>query len=122
MGIDIAKETHVAQVTNFRGIVLSKRQLTFSNTIEGFEKLERWIDEIRQKHRLKGLIIGMEPTGHYGYNLAKLACRQGQERCHGESGHHQTKTKRTGIILPRGILSLCSDYYSKLTRMSKQLY
>ncbi|NRF92036.1 IS110 family transposase, partial [Paenibacillus frigoriresistens] len=58
VGIDIAKETHVAQATNFRGIVLSKRHLTFSNTIEGFEKLERWIDEIRQKHRLKGLIIG----------------------------------------------------------------
>ncbi len=27
VGIDIAKETHVAQATNFRGIVLSKRHL-----------------------------------------------------------------------------------------------
>jgi transposase len=77
VGIDIAKETHVAQATNFRGIVLSKRHLTFSNTIEGFEKLERWIDEIRQKHRLKGLIIGMEPTGHYGYNLANWLAGKG---------------------------------------------
>ncbi|MGO4549260.1 transposase [Paenibacillus sp. 2TAB23] len=64
MGIDVAKETHVAQATNFRGVVLSKRHLTFSNTIEGFEKLERWIEGIGQKHRLKDLIIGMEPTSH----------------------------------------------------------
>ncbi|MGO4271626.1 IS110 family transposase, partial [Paenibacillus sp. TAF58] len=35
VGIDIAKETHVAQAINFRGIVLSKRHLSFTNTIEG---------------------------------------------------------------------------------------
>jgi transposase len=70
IGIDIAKETHVAQATNFRGIVLTNRHLTFPNTLEGFEKLDRWMDGLQQKHRLKGLIIGMEPTGHYGFNLA----------------------------------------------------
>ncbi|WP_307443151.1 hypothetical protein [Paenibacillus sp. V4I3] len=49
VGIDIAKETHVAQATNFRGIILTKRHLSFSNTIEGYMKLERWIHEIGQK-------------------------------------------------------------------------
>ncbi|MNJ02351.1 hypothetical protein D3C73_1622850 [compost metagenome] len=44
MGIDIAKETHVAQAINFRGIVFSKRHLSFSNTIDGFEKLIRWVE------------------------------------------------------------------------------
>jgi transposase len=34
-----------------------------SNTIEGFEKLQRWIEGIQQKHRLSNVIIGMEPTG-----------------------------------------------------------
>ena len=53
VGIDIAKETHVAQATNFRGIVLSKRHLSFSNTIEGFEKLERWIDGITTETPIK---------------------------------------------------------------------
>lgn len=70
VGIDIAKETHIAQATNFRGIVLTNRHLSFRNTLEGFKKLDRWIDGLKQKHRLKGLIIGMEPTGHYGFNLA----------------------------------------------------
>ncbi|SDO37271.1 Transposase [Paenibacillus sp. yr247] len=77
VGIDIAKETHVAQATNFRGIVLSNRHLTFSNTIEGFEKLVRWIDGLKQKHRLQGLIIDMEPTGHYGSNLANWLADKG---------------------------------------------
>jgi len=59
VGIDMAKETHVAQATNFRGIVISKRHIS-----EGFEKLIRWMSELQEKHRLKKLIIGMEPTGH----------------------------------------------------------
>ena len=49
VGIDMAKETHVAQATNFRGIVLSNRHLSFSNTIEGFEKLQRWMEGIPAK-------------------------------------------------------------------------
>lgn len=70
VGIDMAKETHVAQVTNYRGIVLTNRHLSFSNTIEGFEKLQRWMEGIQQKHRLSSVIIGMEPTGDYWWNLA----------------------------------------------------
>jgi transposase len=31
VGIDMAKETHVAQATNFRGIVLSNRHLSFNS-------------------------------------------------------------------------------------------
>ncbi|MEW9669872.1 hypothetical protein [Ammoniphilus sp. 3BR4] len=41
VGIDMAKERHVAQATNFRGIVLSNRHLTFNNELEEFTKLER---------------------------------------------------------------------------------
>ncbi len=46
----MAKEIHVAQATNFRGIVVSKRHLSFSTSIEGFEKLSRWMSELLQKH------------------------------------------------------------------------
>jgi transposase len=68
VGIDMAKEMHVVQATNFRGIVLCKLHLSFSNT--GLEKLQRWMEGLQQKHRLSSLIIGMEPTGHYWWNLA----------------------------------------------------
>lgn len=41
VGIDIAKEVHAAQMTDFRGRVLTARHLSFPNTQEGFEKLLR---------------------------------------------------------------------------------
>lgn len=37
----------------------------------------RWIDGIQQKNSLKGLIIGMEPTAHYGLNLANWLSDKG---------------------------------------------
>jgi transposase len=77
VGIDMAKETHVAQATNYRGIVLSNRHLSFSNTKEGFEKLQRWVEGLHQKHRLNSVIIGMEPTGHYWWNLANWLTNKG---------------------------------------------
>ncbi|SFM57326.1 hypothetical protein SAMN03159341_1569, partial [Paenibacillus sp. 1_12] len=49
VGIDIAKEFHVAQATNFRGIVLSTRHLKFSNTREGFETFGRWFNDLQRK-------------------------------------------------------------------------
>lgn len=77
VGIDMAKETHVAQATNYRGIVLTNRHLSFTNTIEGFEKLQRWVQGLHEKHRLKDVIIGMEPTGHYWWNLANWLSNKG---------------------------------------------
>ncbi|TYP67367.1 transposase IS116/IS110/IS902 family protein [Paenibacillus methanolicus] len=73
----MAKETHVAQITNYRGIVLTNRHLSFSNSIEGFERLQRWMESIQQKHRLSNIIIGMEPTGHYWWNLANWLTHKG---------------------------------------------
>jgi transposase len=77
VGIDMAKEIHVAQATNFRGIVLAARHLSFTNSKDGFERFGRWINELKQKHRLNKIIIGMEPTGHYWFNLANWLVEQG---------------------------------------------
>lgn len=37
VGIDIAKDAHAAQVTDFRGRTLTSRHLSFTNTLEGFK-------------------------------------------------------------------------------------
>lgn len=79
VGIDIAKEKHVAQATNFRGIVLTHRHLSFTNTLEGFEKLLRFIQEVQDNHRLSSVIIGLEPTGHYWFSLAHWLQERGIE-------------------------------------------
>lgn len=79
VGIDIAKDTHAAQVTDFRGRVLTSRHLSFTNTLEGFEKLLRWIQGVQAKHRLSSVIVGLEPTGHYWFNLAHWLLQQSIE-------------------------------------------
>uniref|UniRef100_UPI0023685BD8 IS110 family transposase n=1 Tax=Paenibacillus thermotolerans TaxID=3027807 RepID=UPI0023685BD8 len=65
VGIDIAKDVHVAQITDFRGRVLTPRHLSFTNSKEGFEKLLNWVQDVQAKHRLSSMIVGLEPTGHY---------------------------------------------------------
>jgi transposase len=79
VGIDIAKDIHVAQITDFRGRVLTSRHLSFSNTREGFERLAHWIRDVQAKHRLSSTLIGLEPTGHYWFNLTHWLQEQGIE-------------------------------------------
>jgi len=69
IGIDIAQQTHVARAVNFRGIVIGK-PLSFSNDEEGFQILLRWIQMLQSTHALTAAIVGMEPTGHYWFNLS----------------------------------------------------
>jgi transposase len=69
VGIDIAKETHVAGAVNFRGIGLGPT-LSFNNDRYGFEKLIRWVQDLQKIHSLSQVIFGVESTGHYSLNLA----------------------------------------------------
>jgi transposase len=69
IGIDIAKFTHVARATNYRGIEQGS-YLAFSNDLAGFERLHQWIQSLMRHHQLSNVIFGVEPTGHYWLNLA----------------------------------------------------
>jgi transposase len=77
IGIDIAKEKHAAQAINFRGIVLTKRPILFSNDLAGFEHLERSIRNLQKMHGMNDIIVGMESTGHYWFNIANWLVGQG---------------------------------------------
>jgi transposase len=77
VGIDIAKEKHAAQAINFRGIVLTNRTITFSNDENGFEHLERSIRKLQKMHGMDDVIVGMESTGHYWFNIAHWLVRKG---------------------------------------------
>jgi transposase len=76
VGIDVAKETHYARAFDFRGIELSKL-LKFSNTAEGYERLEEWMQNICQQHNKTEIIVGLEPTGHYWFTLGDYLKSQG---------------------------------------------
>ncbi|OMD33844.1 IS110 family transposase, partial [Paenibacillus borealis] len=69
IGIDIAKFTHVARATDYRGIERGT-YLAFSNDLEGYEKLFQWMQALRVQFNKTDVIFGVEPTGHYWFNLA----------------------------------------------------
>jgi transposase len=68
IGIDIAKEVQYARAFDYRGIELSKVK-PFENTAEGFKLFEEWVESIAKEHQKKNVIVGLEPTGHYWFNL-----------------------------------------------------
>lgn len=77
IGIDIAKEKHAAQAINFRGIVLTNRAITFSNDRDGYEHLQRSIRKLQKMQGMDDVIVGMESTGHYWFNIAHWLVNQG---------------------------------------------
>ena len=84
VGIDVGKETHYARAFDFRGIELAKL-LRFSNSRQGYETLENWMQKIMQEHKKTEAIVGFEPTGHYWFTLGD---------------HLQRKGHRLGIVNP----------------------
>jgi len=74
--VDIASEIHYARAFDNRGLEIGKL-LKFSNDAEGFGQLEAWARAIGEKNNKNKIIVGMEPTGHYWFNLAQQLKDQG---------------------------------------------
>ena len=75
VGVDIAQEIHVARAVNFRGIIVGD-PLSFDNNEEGFDRLLHWMNELKTLKGFDSTIVGMEPTGHYWFNLSKWLYEQ----------------------------------------------
>ena len=71
IGIDIGKEVQFARAFDYRGIELSKIQ-SFENTLEGFKIFEEWAKSVATEYRKDNIIVGLEPTGHYWFNLGEF--------------------------------------------------
>lgn len=72
IGIDVASEVHYARAFDNRGIEQAK-VFRFSNDQEGFKAFAHWADVTRLKAGKQNMIVGMEPTGHYWFNLAQYS-------------------------------------------------
>ena len=92
VGIDVGSETHYARAFSWRGFEFSRKPLEFSNSEEGFETLMAWIEDLKKKHGLDKVIPGMEPTGHYWFNLGKFLQDNGMRPVH-VNPHHVKKSK-----------------------------
>ena len=70
IGIDIGSTKHWARAFDNRGMEISKKAFGFNNTAEGFASFEVWYESQRRAGGLKRIMVGLEPTGHYWFNLA----------------------------------------------------
>ena len=68
VGIDIGSTTHYARAFDWRGIELGN-VFKFSNSLEGFQSLSGWMQRIMKKTEKSEVMVGIEPTGHYWFDL-----------------------------------------------------
>ncbi|HOQ41314.1 MAG: Transposase IS116/IS110/IS902 family protein [Deltaproteobacteria bacterium ADurb.Bin151] len=78
VGVDIGNAFNALGFMNKEGNVLFKCAKLHNNR-EGFEKFLDMIEGLKKKHRLRDVLIGMEPTGHYWRKLAYFAKEHGYE-------------------------------------------
>ena len=64
--------SYYGKAFDWRGIEYSKKAFAFSNDVEGFAGFLKWISDIQKKNGKEIVIPGMEPTGHYWFDLALL--------------------------------------------------
>jgi len=72
VGIDVGSETHYARAFDWRGVEYSKKPFRFSNDEYGFEEFKAWMQQFKDAHGKDKVVPGMEPTGHYWFNLGKF--------------------------------------------------
>ena len=70
VGCDVGSETHYARAIDTRGRELSNRAFDFSNTEEGFKSVRDWLGKLAAKNGKSQIVLGLEPTGHYWFDLA----------------------------------------------------
>jgi len=76
MGIDIGADFNAVGFMNKDGNVLGQLP-KMDNFRAGFDKFVRITEEMKVKHGLKDVLIGLEPTGHYWRKIAYFAKDQG---------------------------------------------
>jgi len=95
VGIDIAKSTHWARFTDYRGVEVGKA-VKFESNRKGFEAIVARTEQLRKgsppKNAFTQVIIGMEPTGHYWKTLAHYLMESGY-RVVGVNPYHTKKAK-----------------------------
>ena len=82
VGIDIGSEMHYARAFTNRGIEFSSKPFAFPNNEEGFAAFQTWAEDLMAKNGMTRIIVGMEPTGHYWFNLGAFLMDCGVEIVH----------------------------------------
>src|SRR5208337_839461 len=78
VGVDVGNAFNAVGFMDKEGNVLGSCAKLY-NSREGFEQFMKITEELKRKHRLNDVLIGMEPTGHYWRKLAYFAKEHGYE-------------------------------------------
>ena len=92
VGIDVGSAIHFARAFDWRNYEYSKKPLEFSNSESGFATFKAWVQDIAEEHGKDVVIPGMEPTGHYWFNLGAYLQDNGMKPVH-VNPHHVKKSK-----------------------------
>ena len=76
VGVDVGSEKHFFRAFNWRGIELTRKPVPFSNSMEGFNSFYSTVVELMQKNNLEEAMVGIEPTGHYWFDLGQFMSRK----------------------------------------------
>jgi transposase len=76
VGIDIAKDDHKAFFGTAYGKTLLRR-FKFKNDIQGFGNLLERVNDVKNRHGLSEVVLGMEPTANYHKPLGEYLIRCG---------------------------------------------
>lgn len=79
VGIDVASQKHDFMIMNSNGEFYTKRSVTIPNTIEGYKKLHKSIQEFCGANNDFKVRIGLESTGFYHYSIVSYLLREGYE-------------------------------------------
>lgn len=71
IGIDIGSNTHYARAFDWRGREIS-RICKFQNCRSQFNLFLCWAREAARNNGKKKILVGVEPTGHYWFNLGQF--------------------------------------------------
>lgn len=82
IGIDVGSEKHYARAFNNRGIEFSKKPFAFENSRSGFETFKCWVEQYIAMTGKSKVFVGMEPTGHYWFNLGRYVHENGMILVH----------------------------------------
>lgn len=72
VGIDVGSVKHYFRAFNWRGIELTKKPISFSNSMEGFTAFSAEVVRLMEQNGLEEAMVGFEPTGHYWFNLGQF--------------------------------------------------
>jgi transposase len=78
VGVDVGNAWNAVGFMNKGGNVLGSCSKLY-NTREGFEQFVHMTEGFKSRHRMKDVLIGLEPTGHYWRKLAYFAKDRGYE-------------------------------------------